>query len=149
MIETLFSQLTHWHWLILALVLFGSEMIGAGGMLLGAMLAALLLSAVNYFTPLAWQYQLILFSLMAIVFSLSYWKFFKKFNQQSDRPELNNRVAQLIGHRMTLSTAIDFQGRVQIGDTFWKVKSDTSLAPGTQVEVTDAKVDTLFISEIK
>ena len=51
----------------------------------------------------------------------------------------------MVGSHLTLQDDIEIEGRIQIGDTLWKVRSEESLKKGDRVEVTDAEVSTLMI----
>jgi len=146
----LFDAITTWHWLTLAVVLLILEVLGTSGFLLGIAVAALTMAGVVAldFTP-AWQHQLLLFSLLAVIFTLLYWKVFRRFNDQSSEPLLNDRAAQLIGRRFVLDdTLVGGQGRVRIGDTLWKAEADQELAAGTSVEVWASEGMTLKVRAI-
>jgi membrane protein implicated in regulation of membrane protease activity len=132
-----FLSLQFWHWLILAMVLFGLEMLGAGGFLLGAGAAAILLALVTGFAPsLEWSYQLLLYGLLAITLTVWYWYRFSRFNVQTDEPQLNNRAAQMVGEVIDLPDGLAHgRGRVQVGDTFWQLRADVTIVSGRQVKV--------------
>jgi len=56
----------------------------------------------------------------------------------TDQPLLNRRSEQMIGRTATLTEPIrDGRGRVQLGDTLWRV-SGPDLPAGTRVRVTGA-----------
>lgn len=131
------DSLTTWHWLILAVVLLIFEALGTSGFLIGIAAAAFLMAGVVAMDIVqAWQYQLLWFSLMALVLTLLYWKVFKGFNNRSAEPLLNDRAAQLIGRRVVLEESlIAGQGRIKVGDTLWKASADTQLNAGTTVEI--------------
>lgn len=131
------DSLTTWHWLILAVVLLIFEALGTSGFLIGIAAAAFLMAGVVAMDIVqAWQYQLLWFSLMALVLTLLYWKVFKGFNNRSAEPLLNDRAAQLIGRRVVLEESlIAGQGRIKVGDTLWKASADTQLDAGTTVEI--------------
>jgi len=133
------TEISAWHWASLGIILLIMEMLGTAGFLIGSAIAAFLMAAVISIVPdLNWKWQLAIFSSTAIIFSVIYLKRFASFNEKSDQPNLNNRAAQHIGKRYTLNEAIvNGQGRIQVGDTFWKVTCDQDLEASTQVEVTD------------
>ncbi|MCV6611923.1 MAG: NfeD family protein [Amphritea sp.] len=134
------SELTHWHWLILGVVLLILEIMGASGFLIGLALASLALAGIVAMGVVeGWQYQLLWFAALGMILTVLYWKVFRRFNTRSDEPQLNDRAAQMIGRKLKLESAIDNgQGRIQIGDTFWKVVADEILEAGTTVEVYDS-----------
>ena len=132
-----FQQIEVWHWLILALLLLGGEVLGAAGFMLGAVAAALTMSLLLWLdVDLSWQQQISIFAALSLVFSIIYWKRFRRFNQATETPQLNDRAAQLVGRQFTLDQSlVGGQGKQQIGDTLWKVQADSDLAAGTQVKV--------------
>jgi membrane protein implicated in regulation of membrane protease activity len=143
------DQLTHWHWIILGLVLLIAEAFGAAGFVLGASIGCLLTGCIVWLVgDMSWEAQVLLAAVLAATCSVLYWRFFQASLQGSDRPELNHRTAQFIGRKLTLKADIDFEGRIQIGDTFWKVKSDTALQSGDAVEVISVDESTLTIAKI-
>ena len=81
--------------------------------------------------------------------ALIVWIYFRVRNQETDRPNLNQRTASMVGSHLTLKNDIDIEGRIQIGDTLWKVRSEECLKKGDRVEVTDAEVSTLIITKIE
>lgn len=149
-----FEQLSQWHWFIFGLLLLIGEALGASGFLLGTSMAALLMGVIVWIAAsitdsgMGWQAQVVLCAVLSVSFSLLYWRFFRADQQVSDRPELNHRTAQLVGRKLVLDKEIPFEGRIQIGDTFWKVVSDTPLSKGDQVEVISADATTLMIKKL-
>ncbi|MBQ0755598.1 MAG: NfeD family protein [Amphritea sp.] len=132
-----FSTLTQWHWLSVGLVLFILEIFGASGFLIGLALASFVLAGLTAMELVTnWQYQLLWFALLGVVFTVLYWRVFRSFNRNTDEPLLNDRGAQLIGRKFQLEQDLENgQGRVQLGDTLWKAEAETELAVGTRVEV--------------
>jgi len=147
MIIELLNNLEPWHWLSLGLLLLGAEALGASGFLLGTAIAAFLLAIINaLFSDITWQTQAILFAIAALSFSIAYWKYFKEFNNRSDHGPLNQRAASLIGRELVVEHDLSGgYGRIQIGDTFWKVKFDGEIDKGTRVKVVNADSMTLEI----
>lgn len=138
-----------WHWLVVAFLLLGAETLGAGGFLLGSAASALLLAMIRWLGPnISWSWQLALFGAFSLVFTVAYWKLFKKINNRSDHPELNNRASQQVGRVLVLPQDLPHgQGRLQIGDTFWKVQAPRPLKKGTLVAVTGCDGMVLLIEE--
>ena len=149
-----FEQLSQWHWFIFGLLLLIGEALGASGFLLGTSIAALLMGVIVWIGAsvteggMGWQAQIMLCAALSVIFSLLYWRFFRADLQASDRPELNHRTAQLVGRKLVLENKIQFEGRIQIGDTFWKVVSDTPLNEGDHIEVISADATTLTIKKL-
>ena len=148
------DQLSQWHWFILGLVLLIGEALGAAGFLLGAAVGCVITGLVVWVAPglieggLGWKAQFLIGAVFSIICSLVYWSKFRASKQENERPELNQRSQQLIGRKLTLKQDVDFEGRMQIGDTFWKVTCDDSLKAGDKVEVIAADVSTLTIKKL-
>jgi membrane protein implicated in regulation of membrane protease activity len=151
---TWFEQLSQWHWFILGLLLLAGEALGAAGFLLGTAMAALLTGVIVSLAPLVlegglgWQAQILIGAFLTVLFSVLYWRFFRADKQATERPELNQRTAQLIGRKLVLEKDIQFEGRIQIGDTFWKVVADMPLTAGNHIEVISADATTLTIKKL-
>jgi membrane protein implicated in regulation of membrane protease activity len=146
----MFDSLTQWHWFVLGLFLLIGEMLGAAGFLLGIACGALATGVLAWFFPaLSWQGQFLIFSMLSVVWSLVYWICFRGRNQETDRPTLNQRTASMVGSRLILEDDINIEGRIQVGDTLWKVRSEKCLKKGDMAEVTDAEVSTLIITKIE
>ena len=140
-----------WHWLVTGLVLIGLEALGFGGFLLGGALAGLIMSVVSWMdSSLKWTVQVIIFSGLTVIFTIIYWRLFKKFNQKSNSPLLNDRAAQLHGKTVKLTQDIPATGgRIQIGDTLWKVKSQEFIKKETIVIIYGNEGMTLLIKPAK
>lgn len=144
------AEISPWHWASLGVILLILEILGTAGFLIGSAIAAFLMSTVLSIAPdMDWKWQLAIFSTSAVIFSLVYLKRFANFNENTDQPNLNNRAAQHIGKRYTLNEAIvNGQGRIQVGDTFWKISCDEDLQASTQIEVTAIDSMTLIVKAI-
>lgn len=135
------------HWFALGLILFAAEALGAAGFLLGAAAGALVLGLLTLVVPelpLAGQFGI--YAVVSITATFLYLKVFK--DEQENRPdELNHRAASLVGHEFDLVEALPRgESRVQIGDTFWKVRSEASFEAGTRVKVVAADAMSLLVA---
>lgn len=132
------GDISAWHWASLGVLLLIFEIFGAAGFLIGSAIAAFLMAFILVFVPgMDWKWQLVIFSTAAVIFSIIYLKRFAGFNEQTDQPTLNNRAAVHIGKHYTLKeNIVDGRGRIQVGDTFWKLHCNTDLKQGTRIEVT-------------
>ena len=111
-------------WSVAALLLFAAEALAPGAFMLWFGFAAAAMAVVVLALPeLGWVWQAVLFSLFAFVSVAVYRKWFRGRGPRSDKPLLNQRANQLIGHVAALDQAIvNGRGRVQIGDAFWDVE---------------------------
>lgn len=123
--ETFFSALGAWNWVILGLILLFLELVTPGIFLIWIGLAALVTSLVvftGFSFITAWQMQLLLFLVLSVIFVLVGRRFFNPRSQQSDEPLLNRRADQLIGMRATLEEPIiNGHGRARFDDTLWRI----------------------------
>ncbi|MGI9275808.1 MAG: NfeD family protein [Endozoicomonas sp.] len=141
------NALQPWHWIVLAFLLLGLEALGTGGFLLGSAAAGFLLGLLLWLMPdLGWPWQFAVFGIASLTFTLAYWKFFRRANEHNDHPELNNRAQQLVGRILVLEEdLVNGQGRIQVGDTFWKVRANGSIEKGATVQVVGADAMTLLV----
>ncbi len=133
----MFEHLNGWHWLVLGIVLFTLEALGAGGILVGAAAGAIVLALVlAVFPEIHWQYQLLMFGVLALLGTVIFWRFFRVGKADNETTKLNNRMAQLVGVRASLLIEVKGgRGKVQIQDALWAVSCTEDLKVGTLVEV--------------
>ena len=145
-----FQALQAWHWLILGLVLLAAEALGAGGFVLGAAIAALLQAALVALIPdMSWQMQLTIYAFTAVILSVLYWKLFRSYNEKSDNEQINDRASQMIGRRISLPEDLaSGQGKIQFGDTLWRVSAQQPLQQGDLVEVKATQEMVLLIEKV-
>ncbi|MEX1252489.1 MAG: NfeD family protein [Hyphomonas sp.] len=122
--EQLLSQITWWHWLVLALILFGAEMSTGTFDLLMASISAALTAAFAAFAPesaTAWHTQVLVFGVAAVVLIVASRFLFPGMRKAApEHPTLNKRMVQLVGQRGEITREFSGgQGQVKIGDTVW------------------------------
>ncbi len=141
--------LTPWHWLILGMILFAIETLGAGGFLLGVALSSIVTSLVSWL-GLEWQTQLIVFAILSVIFSLAYWKYFKHFNDDREgSPVVNEKMESLRGKTgVVVKSHGEIGGKMQIGDTLWEYRSSAALTDGERVIVESYEEMTLLVRAI-
>jgi len=144
-----FLVLEPWHWLSLGMLVLILEVFGSGGFLLGIGIAALLNALLlSLFPALAWYVQFIIFAFMSVVITVVYWKRFRKFNNKTEQPLLNSRMARLVGRSASLLTPIENgMGKVQIEDALWTVTCDEDLAQGVIVNIVGVDGTTLLVKQ--
>lgn len=145
----MFDTLNGWHWLAFGIALLLLDVLGVGGILVGAGSGAIALALILAFVDIAWQWQLVLFGVFSLVGTSIFWKFFRVKPVENATSKLNNRRAQLIGARASLLQAIENgRGRVQIQDALWTVSSDVDLPQGTLVEVVGYDDNALHVKKV-
>lgn len=142
MLHRLLLELGPWNWMVLGFVLLVAEILIPGVFLLWIGIAALLIGAVSLVLWDAafwtWQAQVLSFLVLALLSAYAGKRFFNGRRENSDQPLLNRRGEQMIGRTATLSEPIrEGRGRIQLGDTLWRV-SGPDLPAGARVRVTGA-----------
>jgi membrane protein implicated in regulation of membrane protease activity len=142
-------EILWWHWAVLVGALLVIEALGAGGFLLGFALSALLLMLAGLVAVLDWYVQITVFSVLGAVLSFVYVKRFKRFNDETDAPLLNHRMAQLVGRDGVIAEKLgDKSFKVRIGDTLWRAKSSVSMDADQKVSVDAVEGDVLVITPV-
>ncbi len=131
------ETITFWHWWILAAALIILEVFAPGAFFLWLGIAAGVVGGVIYLTPaLAWEYQVLIFSVLSVVSILVWRKYFRTMPEQTDEPALNRRGEQYVGRVFTLTDpVVNSMGKIRVDDTTWKIRGE-DCAVGTRVEVT-------------
>jgi len=130
------TSLGYWHWFILGVVLLIAEALLPGAFLVwfgvGAVVTGVALLAIP---TLAWQVQLVSFALVSLGALVAWRRHAARHPETSSHPALNQRGAQYVGRRFTLSDPIvDGYGRLHVDDTMWRV-AGPDLPAGTHVTV--------------
>ncbi len=135
-----------WVWAIVTLLLLAGEVLAPGAFMLWLAFAAAAMFVVTWLFPdLPFLAQAVLFTVLGFTSILTYRKYFRNREPQSDQPALNRRTQQLIGRIVPLERAIERgTGRVQIADAYWTV-AGPDLPAGTSVRIIDADGLTLIV----
>jgi len=130
-----------WNWLLAGLILVGLELLVPGVFIIwfgcGAVVTALICSLLSPFLPIFgfWQMQILLFSLLSIVFVLIGRRLSRRIESVNEEPLLNKRTDALLGQIATLEEAIENgQGHVRLGDSLWRVSGE-NLPAGHRVKL--------------
>lgn len=131
------ESITYWHWWILAAALIILEVFAPGAFFLWLGIAAGVVGGLIYLTPnLAWEYQVLVFSVLSVVSILVWRKYFRTTPEETDEPALNRRGEQYVGRVFTLTEPIvNSMGKIRVDDTTWKIRGE-DCPVGTRVEVT-------------
>jgi membrane protein implicated in regulation of membrane protease activity len=74
-----------------------------------------------------------------VVATVLYLKVFRSELAGRSADRLNRRAESLVGHTFALAQALPVgESRLQIGDTFWRVRAPSALSAGTRVKVVAA-----------
>lgn len=138
-------------WAIVALLLFGMEVLAPGAFMLWLAFAASAVMVIVWLVPgLSFLLQAILFVGLGFASVLIYRKWFRGNDDVvTDQPALNRRAAQLIGRVVPLERAIERgTGRVQIADAYWEVRG-SDLPAGASVRIVGADGMTLNVEAVE
>jgi membrane protein implicated in regulation of membrane protease activity len=132
--EILFSELGWWHWIALALLLFGIEMMSGTFDLLMVSIASLATALFAGLAPesiASWQVQLLVFAVAAAGMVIAGRTLFADARKSApEHPTLNKRMQSLIGQSGEVTRDIDGgHGQVKIGDTVWGAEAAEGEAP--------------------
>ena len=132
-----FDHLEFWHWLILALVLAGIEMLTPGFFAIWLGGAALITGlVVLVISSMSWESQLILFAVLAAVSVMAWYKIGRRVLIATDDATLNRRGDSLVGRTGDLvEPIVNGRGRVKIDDSVWRAEGQDSPI-GTRMIVT-------------
>lgn len=129
--EDLLSQITWWHWLVVALLAFGIEMMTGTFDLLMVSIAAVLTAVFAAIVPSGWQLQFVVFAIMSVVLIVGSRYVFPGLRKAApEHPTLNKRMAGLVGQRGEVTRDLSAgRGQVKIGDTVWGAEAAEGEGP--------------------
>jgi membrane protein implicated in regulation of membrane protease activity len=132
-----FDHLEFWHWLILAALFAGIEILSPGFFFIWLGGAGLITGLIVLAIPsMGWQIQLILFAVLSGVSVLAWYKFGRKLRIATDDVTLNRRGDSLVGRSGNLvEPIVNGRGKVKIDDSVWRAEGSDAPA-GTSVKVT-------------
>ena len=121
-----FDHLEFWHWLILALVLAGIEMLTPGFFAIWLGGAALITGLiVLVISSMSWEGQVILFAILAAVSVLAWYKIGRRVMTATDDATLNRRGDSLVGRTGDLiEPIVNGRGRLKIDDSTWRAEGN-------------------------
>ena len=146
--QELFPLVGIWFWWIVAGVLLLLELMTPGVFAMWLALAAASVGITDYFFDLTWQLELLAFAGFSLVYVYLARPWYSKGNlQNSDQPNLNQRIYAFVGKSFVLSEPIvNGQGKLDIEGTRWDVLGP-DLAKGATVKVTAVEGMKLRVTE--
>jgi inner membrane protein len=129
-----------WIWIVAGLLLAGCELLAPGAFLFWVGLAAIATGLALSAVPMAWEFQVLAFAVLAGVSVL-----IGRRVARSPVPNLNRRGHSLVGQCFTLEAPITSGvGRLQLGDTSWRI-AGPNLPAGASIRVLALDGSTLVI----
>lgn len=137
-----------WNWLILSVALFILETVVPGVHFVWFGVAATAVGVLALSFDITWQWQLILFGVLALTSVLFFRRYARPSAAPSDQPGLNVRGDYYIGRIVTIEEAIESgRGRARVGDSLWSVEGP-DMAVGSQAKVVGTNGTVLVVEEI-
>ena len=134
-----------WLWMIGGILLLIAEVIAPGFFLVFIGVAALATGAFTLLFDMPLAFQLILFTIYALVAVMIGRKVYSNQAVDSTDPLLNDRVARLVGKSVTVIEAVDeHSGRVRVGDSEWSARGGPGRA-GERVRITGVDGNCLLV----
>ena len=144
-------ELVWWHWIALALVLIGIEMLTPTFFLMWFGLGALLVGAVVALTPLGFAAQVLLFAVASALMTGVWLKYFKN----PDRSHAGQAKEGVLGVAGLVTRAIPEMGegemlfqRPVLGADRWPVVADVPIAAGEKAKIIDVLGQTLKVAKL-
>jgi membrane protein implicated in regulation of membrane protease activity len=134
--EAFFANIDYWHWWILAGILLIIEVAAPSFFFLWLSIAAGITGLALLTVPaLGWEYQILLFSGLAIINLTVFKRYQRAHPVTTDQPALNRRGEQYIGRTFTLAEPVSNNtGVIRVDDSTWRIKG-ADLPTGTTVRV--------------
>jgi len=146
--QELFPVVGIWFWWIVAGALLLLELMTPGVFAMWLALAAASVGITDYFFDLNWQLELLAFAGFSLVYVYLARPWYSKNKlQNSDQPNLNQRIYAFVGKSFVLAEPIvNGQGKLDIEGTRWDVLGP-DLARGATVKVTAVEGMRLRVTE--
>ena len=134
-----------WLWMIGGILLLIAEVIAPGFFLVFIGVAALATGAFTLLFGMPLAFQLILFTIYALVAVMIGRKVYANQAVDSTDPLLNDRAARLVGKSVAVIAAVDeHSGRVRVGDSEWSARGGPG-RPGERVRITGVDGNCLLV----
>jgi len=134
-----------WLWMIGGILLLIAEVIAPGFFLVFIGVAALATGAFTLLFGMPLAFQLILFTIYALVAVMIGRKVYANQAADSTDPLLNDRAARMVGKSVTVIVAVDeHSGRVRVGDSEWSARGGPG-RPGERVRITGVDGNCLLV----
>lgn len=146
MLSLIISGESGWGWLILAAILLALDIFAPGFFLVWFAIAAGCVGVLLFAVPLPNPWPLVVFSgvsVLSVYIGRALWGSHRRNN--SDKPLLNQRGQQLVGHTFLLAEPlVGGRGFIKVGDGVWLV-TGPDLPVGELVRVMNADGSVLTV----
>ena len=147
-----FETVVYWHWLALAGIFAGLEILAPGVFLIFPGIAAVVVGVTILLLPeLDWRLQLLLFAVLAVAFIFIGRRIYGRISESEDHHSLNRRADRLIGDVYPLTSGMTGgRGTVRVGDTDWLARLEggktDDIAEGAAMRVVAIEGATLLVA---
>jgi hypothetical protein len=147
--ESLSEYFTHWSWLVLAIAMFGLEILAPGIAFMWMAGAAVVVGGVVFAMPdITWQTQMVMFVVLSLISVYGGRLYIKNNPIESEDKTLNQRGSQYVGHIYDVVEPItDGHGRINVGDTVWNAEGP-NVAVGSKVRVVSVHGTALVVEPV-
>ena len=151
---TFLVEMPFWYWWVLALGLLILEIMTGTTYVLWPAAAAVIVGLLDLtIMDGQWQLQLMIFGVLTILFTIFITPHVREYvnNTKTDKEHLNQRGAQKVGKRATVSAAFENgKGKVRFGDTQWLAEGEggVDIEAGQAVEIIDTQGTTLIVKPV-
>lgn len=147
--EQFLSLESHYHWLIIALLLGIGEIFVPGVFLIWLAAAAAVTGFVSMFIDITVAGQFTLFGILALASVFFGRRWYMTNEVKSSDPLLNDKAARLIGTTVTVVVPINSTaGRVKVGDSEWPARGP-ALKKGDTARIVDVANGVLILDDMK
>lgn len=148
-IGALLLDIGPYHWLALAAILIGIEMVMPTQYLIWPGIAAAVTGLLTFIVAFDWPMQFAIFAVLSVILVVA--SHYLPVLPQGDVSALNQRTDQLVGR--TATVVEDFhhgQGAVTVGDTRWSAQTvdGSDPAAGAKVEIVAAESTLLKVKRV-
>lgn len=139
---------THWTWLTIAIGLLILEALAPGVVFVWLAIAAGIVGVLLLIIPMSWEFQIVLFGVLAIASVLAGRRYVSQRPIESEDETLNRRGQQYIGHVYDVVVPIrNGVGKIKVGDTLWRAEG-ADADEGAKVRVTASENTSLVVEAI-
>lgn len=141
--------LTTWNsWLMGGFLLLILEVLIPGVFLMWWGLAGIIMAGIVVIAPLSLSWQFAIWAIIASLFSLLWWQYQRRQDNQDEATDLNQKDFAMIGKQGKIIEILDNGSiRAKFADSTWKVEGE-NLDVGSLVKVVKVKAITLIVEKL-
>lgn len=129
---------TWWFWLCLGFAILALDIfVTSTDFLLYLGCAAIVTGVLAPLLLPSWEYCLLCFSVLSVIFSLLWWKFLRVRGLDKSAQGLNSPEERMLGKKgmVTSTVSVGSPGRITLGDSSWLAVSEQEIPAGSAAVV--------------